>query len=157
MAGEGPHIAVVIKAVKQAIDAANRNCPDPGSKLRVGTARLSLKVVAIRAPDGAMSIRVPSADLAVKDSRLLTHTVDISLVPPDDAGGEGFTSALVEAINAIRTAVAIPDQFLLNGCDVSFSFAVGKDGAVLLGGNGDLGAATTHTLALTLVPAPAHG
>ncbi len=156
MTGEGPQIAEVIKAVKKAINASNKNCPDPGSNLRVETAHLTLKVVAVRAPDSAMRIRVPSADMPVKDSRLLTHTVDISIAPPDDPGAEDFSSALVEAINAIRTAVAIPDQFLLTGSNVTFSFAVDNDGAVLLGDNGDPGAAVTHTLALTLAPASAH-
>jgi hypothetical protein len=153
--GQGPLIAEVIKTIKQAINASNTNCPDPGGKLRVGTAHLTLKVAAVPAEAGTMAIRVPSADLAVKDSRQLTHTVDLSIVPPDNPGGDDRSSALAEAINAIKDALAIPDQFLLNGTNVSFSFAVDNDGAVLLGGSGDLGAAITHTLALTLVPASA--
>jgi stage V sporulation protein SpoVS len=153
MAGEGPLAAEVINTIKHAISLANGSCPELGGQLRVGTAHLSLKIVA----DSVTGIRVPSADLAVKDSGVLTHTLDLTVVPADNdldaepgAGNSG--SALVAAINAARRAVAMPAGFVLTAASITLSFAVSGDGDLLLGGNGDAGAAVTHALALTLVP-----
>ncbi len=110
MAGEGPLAAEVINAIKEEISLANKSCPDLGGKLRVGTA--------------------PSADLVVKDSRVLTHTLDLTVVPADndldgEPGAANSGSALVAAINAARAAVVIPEGFVHT--------AASSDSGLLLG------------------------
>jgi hypothetical protein len=150
--GEEPPIGRVIETIKRAIGASNKICSESDGGLRIRSAHLTLKVIAIRDPDSAVAIRVPSVDVGVKDLKLLTHTVDIGVVPPDAPDAEDFSSALVEGVNAVKAALAETDQFLVTGSTVTFSFAVDKNGEVLLGDNNDLSAAVTHSLALTLVP-----
>jgi hypothetical protein len=97
------------------------------------------------------------AKLTKKD----THTIDITLVPPDDRhtrqtrGGE-VEEVLVNAISTIREAMAKAaegeDPWILSLSTIDISFAITQTGCISLGADGELEHEITQTLRLELEP-----
>jgi hypothetical protein len=90
-----------------------------------------------------------------------THTIDITLVPPDvkyhvrDSAVETVLLDAIETIRAVVTqAVGGDDPFLLKGSTVELCFAVTKDGSITLGFNGEFTNEITHTLRIGIEPPP---
>jgi hypothetical protein len=162
----GVAIQELIETIKQAIKTANVSSTDVERDLRVGSVQLTLNAVATNSLGGGVDFRIPFIGMQVKVGSKLTkqdtHTIDISLVPPDlkrrpELRDGDLGSVFVDAINTIRAAVASAatgdDPFTLTGSSVNISFAVTAEGTISLGVDGGLTNELTHTLALGLVPA----
>lgn len=163
---DGVPIQELIDTIKQAIKTANVSSTDVDRDLRVGSVRLTLNAVATRSLGGGLDFRIPFIGMAVKLGSKLTkqdtHTIEISLVPPDLKGRPELRdgdigSVFVDAINTVRAAVASAatgdDPFTLTESSVDISFAVTAEGDISLGVDGGLTNEVTHTLTLGLVPA----
>jgi hypothetical protein len=81
----------------------------------VTSVQLILEAIVSNTAGGGLDLRIPfigmKLKLGVAVSKKDTHTIDITLVPPEDAGrpvrgGEGVEEALVNAIAAIRTVTS---------------------------------------------------
>jgi hypothetical protein len=161
----GVPVQELIEAIKQAIKAANLSSTDIDRDLRVGSVELVLNAVATQSIGGGLDFRIPFIGMPVKLGSKLTkqdtHTIRISLVPPDLKAGpelrdQEIDSVLVEAITTVRSAVAsaaTDDPFTLVESIVGISFAVTAEGAISLGVDGDLSDVVTHTLTVGLIPA----
>lgn len=162
----GVAIPELIETVKEAIKAANVSNTDLDRDLRVGSVRLTLNAVATGSLGGSVDFRIPFIGMQVKVGKKLTkqdtHTIEMSLVPPDLRDREELRDAdlgsvFVEAINTIRAAVASAatgdDPFVLTESSVNISFAVTEEGTISLGVDGGLSNEVTHTLAVALVAA----
>jgi hypothetical protein len=156
----------LIETVQHAIKAANLSRTDVERDLRVGAVHLTINAVATRSAGGGIDFRIPVIGMAVKVggkvSRKDTHTIEITLVPPDlkrppELRDGDIESVFVDAIGTIRAAVATAaagdDPFALTDGTVTIAFAVTREGTITLGVDGELGDELTHTLKLSLVPA----
>jgi hypothetical protein len=156
----------LVAAVKRAIMAANLSSGNSGRDLRVGAVRLTLNVVATRKSGGVIDFRIPIVGMQIKVGHKVsskdTHTIRISLIPPDlkdqvELRGADIESALIEAIETTRIAVASgaggDDPFELRDSSVEISFVITEEGTISLGMEGELTDEVAHTLELTLVPA----
>jgi hypothetical protein len=116
---------------------------------------------------GGLDFRVPFIGMRLKIGARVTkkdtHTIDITLVPPEDPdrqvrGGEDVEEALVNAIDAIRTvttkAAQGDDPWILSEGVIDISFAITQTGTISLGVDGELAGALTNTLRLRLAPSP---
>ncbi len=161
----GVPVQELIETVKRVIKAANLSSTDVDRDLRVGSVGLTLHAVATHSLGGGLDFRIPFIGMAVKLGGRLTHqdthTIRISLVPPDLAGrpelrDQDIDTVLVDAITTIRAAVATAatgdDPFTLTGSSVDISFAVTADGTISVGAEGGLTDEVTHTLTLGLIP-----
>ncbi len=106
-----------------------------------------------------MKLRV-GTKLTKKD----THTIDITLVPPEDQDTRQVRSGqveevLVNAIATIRDAVTRAaegdDPWILSASTIDISFAITQTGSISLGADGELANELTHTLRLGLAPGSA--
>lgn len=162
---DGLSVQELIETIKQAIKTANLSSTDLDRELRVASVRLTLNAVATRSLGGGLDFRIPFIGMPVKLGNKMTkqdtHTIRISLVPPDlidrpELRGGDVESVLVDAINTIRAAVASAatgeDPFTLIDSSVDISFGVTATGAISLGVDGGLTNETTHTLTLGLAP-----
>jgi hypothetical protein len=162
---DGVPIPELLETIKQAIKTANVSSTEPDRDLRVGSVQLSLNAVAIRSLGGGLDFRIPFIGMQVKLGSKLTkqdtHRIDINLIPPDlgsrpELREDDLESALVDAINTIRVAVASAatgdDPFILTKSSVDISFAVTAEGSISLGVDGALTNELTHTLTLDLIP-----
>jgi hypothetical protein len=90
-----------------------------------------------------------------------THTIDITLMPPEERPTRGgdVSEVLVSAIATIRdvmTQAAMGDDpWALSTGIIDISFAITQTGTISLGADGELANELTNTLRLTLAPAPA--
>jgi len=164
---EGVLVTSLIAEVKKAIVVAGVTGANPSRDLRVDSVQLILEAVATRTEGGKVTFRVPfiGTEFSVggKRTRQDTHTIDISLVPPDQAApgavlsGRDVQEALVEAIRTIRmtmlSAAGGRDPWVLSAGTVAISFGVTKEGVISVGVEGELTNEATNTLRLKLVPA----
>lgn len=164
----GVPVPDVIDAVKRAINAADVSGLDPGRDIRVASICLTLHAIATRSSGGGLTFCIPFIGMEVhlggKVSSADTHEIEINLTPPAGQGvrpeitEDGLDDVLVEAIETIRSAVASAaagdDPFVLHNATIALSFAVTKEGSLSIGVNGSLSDELTHTLTLTLLPAP---
>jgi hypothetical protein len=165
---QGVPLGVLISVVKASIRRAGVSRASPSTDLRVASVQLILDVVASGTSGGGMDFRVPfigmklrlGATVAKKD----THTIDITLVPPEDIGREvrgadEVEDALVDAIAAIRVvtaqAAAGDDPWILSEGSIDITFAITRTGTISLGIDGELSGELTNTLRLRLAPSPA--
>jgi hypothetical protein len=88
-----------------------------------------------------------------------THTIDITLVPPDLAPGHEIQNGSVDEVlvEAVETVLALVDRaaggedpFLLKESTVELSFAVTETGSISLGIDREAGDEVTHKLKITL-------
>jgi hypothetical protein len=116
-------------------------------------------------PDEDASIRMGGAQFTPRFMTTAdTHTIDITLVPPEDAsrevrGAQDIEDALVDAIGAIRTATeraaAGDDPWLLAEGTIDISFAITRTGTISVGMDGELSGELTNTLRLRLAASAA--
>lgn len=157
----GVAVDEVVDAVKNAIKLAGISAADTGRDLRVASMQLTLNTVATVTAGGGLDFRVPfvgmKLSIGTAVTRRDTHTIDMTLVPPDlrHAVRDGAVeTVLLEAIQTIRTAVARAvggdDPFILKAGTVELRFAIAKDGSVTLGFNGEFSSEVNHTLRISV-------
>jgi NTP-dependent ternary system trypsin peptidase co-occuring protein len=163
---EGVPVDTLINVVKDSIRRAGISGSTPARDLQVASVRLILDVVASETAGGKLDFRVPfigmQLSVGTKVTKKDTHTIDITLVPPQAdtrqvRGGE-VEDALVNAIATIREvtskAAEGDDPWLLSAGTVDISFAITQTGSISLGVDGELASELTNTLRLELAPAP---
>lgn len=160
---EGVPLGELIKVVKASVKRGGISRTSPAHDLQVATVQLILEAVASDTAGGGLDFRVPfigmKLKLGARVTKKDTHTIDITLVPPEDAdrkvrGGEDVEEALVNAIAAIRTvtsqAAEGDDPWILSEGVIDISFAITHTGTISLGVDGELSDELTHTLRLRL-------
>ena len=164
---EGVPVDVLISVVKDSIKQAGVSRTSQARDLQVASVQLILDVVASKTAGGGLDFRVPfigmKLSIGAKVTKKDTHTIDITLVPPEDAdtrqvrGGE-VEDVLVNAIATIRAMMAKAaqgeDPWVLSAGTIDISFAITQTGTITLGANGELANELTHTLRLGLAPVP---
>jgi hypothetical protein len=163
----GVPVNTLIGVVKDSIKAAGVSRTSQSKDLRVASVQLVLDVVASAAAGGELDFRVPFIGMRLragtKVTKKDTHTIDMTLVPPEEQdtrqvrGGE-VEEILVNAIATIRgvmtRAAEGDDPWLLSASTIDISFAITQTGSISLGANGELANELTHTLRLGLAPGP---
>jgi Trypsin-co-occurring domain 2 len=164
---EGVPLNTLIDAVKASVKRAGVSRTSQARDLQVASLQLILEVVASSTAGGGLDFRVPFIGMKLKlgaqVSRKDTHTIDITLIPPEDTGrlvrgGQDVEQTLVNAITAIRAvtsqAAEGDDPWTLSEGTVDLSFAITQTGTISVGIDGDLSGELTHTLRLRLAPPP---
>jgi len=160
---EGVPVDTLIKVIKDSIKQAGVSRASQARDMQVASVQLILDVVASKTAGGGLTLCVPFIDMKLsvgtKVTKKDTHTIDITLVPPDDPatrqvrGGE-VQDVLVNAIATIRDVMASAaegdDPWVLSAGTVDISFAITRTGTISLGVDGELAAELTHTLRLGL-------
>jgi hypothetical protein len=165
---EGVPIDVLISVIKESIKEAGVSRTSATTDLRVGSVQLILEVVASKAAGGKLNFRVPFIGMklsaGVKVTKKNTHTIDITLIPPEErpdrqVRGGDVETVLVNAIatsrNVMISAAGGEDPWVLSASKVDISFAITRNGSISLGVDGELTDEVTHTLRLGLVPGTA--
>lgn len=163
VSSNGVAIDELVAAVKNAIRMAGISSTDPDRDLRVASIQLTLNVVATVGAGGGLDFRVPFLGMKFKIggsvTRLDTHTIDITLVPPDlserhEIRDQPIETVLVKAIETIRRviwrAAGGDDPFILKASTVAICFAITEDGSITLGFNGELKNEVAQTLRISL-------
>jgi hypothetical protein len=163
---EGVPVDTLIGVVKDSIKRARVSRTSQTSDLRVASVQLILHVVASKAAGGGLDFCVPfigmKLRLGAKVTRKDTHTIDITLVPPEDQDtrqvrGGDVEEVLVNAIATIRDvltkAAEGDDPWVLSTSAINISFAITQTGSISLGADGELANELTQTLRLGLAPA----
>jgi Trypsin-co-occurring domain 2 len=163
VSSDGVPVDELVDAVKNAIVTASLSSADTGRDLRVASIQLTLRVVATVSAGGGLEFRVPFLGMNLKVggsvTRLDTHTIDITLVPPDlrtrhEIREQPIDTVLVQAIETIRRVVASAaggdDPFVFKSGTVDLCFAVTEDGSITLGVNGELKKEVAQTLRISL-------
>jgi hypothetical protein len=164
---DGVPLDVLIDVVKASVTRAGISRTSKLRDFQVASVQLILKTVASSTAGGGMDFCVPFIGMKLKLGATVTkkdtHTIDMTLVPPEDAGrqvrgGEDVEEALVNAISAIRTvtskAATGDDPWILSEGTIDISFAITQKGTISLGVDGELSDELTHTLRLRLAPPP---
>jgi hypothetical protein len=160
---DGVAINDLVVVVKNVIKLANMSSTDADRDLRVTSVQLVLHAIATVSAGGGLDFRLPVLGMKLRVgasvTRRDTHTIDMTLVPPDLLGqyetrdGE-IETALLDAVEAIRAVMTLAaqgdDPFLLRAGTVELCFAVAKDGTIALGASGELKDEVTHSLRMTL-------
>jgi NTP-dependent ternary system trypsin peptidase co-occuring protein len=163
---QGVPVTTLISAVKDSIRQAGVSRTSQTRDLQVASVRLILDVIASKTAGGRLDFRVPfigmKLSIGTKVTKKDTHTIDMTLVPPDDSGtrqvrGGDVEEALVNAITTIRDVMTEAakgnDPWLLSAGAIDISFAITQTGTISLGADGELANELTHTLRLELAPA----
>ena len=163
---QGVPVDTLIGVVKDSIRQAGISRASQTRDLQVASVQLILDVVARKAVGGGLDFRVPFIGMSLRAGTKLTkkdmHTIDITLVPPEDRDTRRVRSGEVEEVlvNAIATirevmteAAKGDDPWLLSAGTIDISFAITQTGAISLGADGELANELTHTLRLGLAPA----
>lgn len=162
---EGVPVDTLIRVVKDSIKRAGVSRTSQTRDLQVASVKLILDVVASKTAGGRLDFCVPFIGMKLragaKVTKKDTHTIDITLVPPEDRdkrqvrGGE-VEDVLVNAIATIRdvmTEAAVGDDpWLLSAGTIDISFAITQTGTISLGVDGELANELTQTLRLGLAP-----
>jgi Trypsin-co-occurring domain 2 len=163
---EGVPVGTLISVVKDSIKQAGVSRTSQTSDLQVASVQLILEVVASKAAGGGLDFRVPfigmKLSLGAKVTKKDTHTIDITLVPPEERDSRQVRGEVEEVlVNAIATirdvmthAAEGDDPWLLSASTIDISFAITQTGTISLGVDGELANELTHTLRLGLAPAP---
>jgi Trypsin-co-occurring domain 2 len=165
---QGVPVDILIGVIKDSIKQAGVSRTSQTRDLQVASVRLILDVVASKAVGGALDFTVPFIGMKLRAGTRLTkkdtHTIDITLVPPEDRdtrrvrGGE-VQEVLVNAIATVRDVVARAaqgdDPWMLSASTIDISFAITQTGSISLGADGELSNELTHTLRLGLSPGAA--
>lgn len=165
---EGVPVETLISVVKDSVKQAGVSSTSQTTDLRVASVQLILQVVASKTAGGGVDFSVPfigmTLSLGTKVTKQDTHTIDMTLIPPQQKDarqvrGGDVQEALVNAIATIRhvmtEAAEGDDPWLLSAGTVDISFAITKTGTISVGVNGELANELTHTLRLGLAPGPA--
>jgi hypothetical protein len=161
---DGVSVDALISVIKDSIKQAGVSRTSQASDLQVASVQLILEVVASATAGGGLDLRLPfigmKLRMGAKVTKKNTHTIDISLVPPQERDARqvrgDVEEVLVNAIATIRDvmtrAAEGDDPWLLSAGTISISFAITKEGTVSLGVDGELTNELTHTLRLGLAP-----
>lgn len=162
---EGVPVDTLISVIKDSIRQAGLSRTSETRDLQVASVQLILDVVASKTIGGGLDFRVPfigmKLSLGAKVTKRDTHTIDITLVPPENRDVRQVRSgevedALVNAIATIRDvmtkAAEGDDPWVLSAGTIDISFAITQTGTITLGANGELASELTHTLRLGLAP-----
>lgn len=163
---DGVSVDALISVVKNSIKRAAVSRTSQRRDLQVASVKLTLYVVAGKTAGGGLDFRVPFIGMKLrvgaKVTKKDTHTIDITLMPPEDGEtrqvrGEEVEDALVNAIATIREVMAKAaegdDPWVLSTGTIDISFAITQTGTVTLGVDGELANELTQTLSLELAPA----
>jgi hypothetical protein len=163
----GVPVEALITMVKEAVKRAGVSPSSNQGDLRVDSVRLVLQALASRTAGGGLDFRIPFIGMSLRAGAKVTgqdtHTIDMTLKPPDQATrkvrGGNVEDTLVDAIVTIRSAMAHAaagdDPWALSAGTVDISFGVTKAGSISVGADGELSNEVTHTLRLSLVPCSA--
>ena len=164
---DGVPVDALIQVIKNSVRQAGVSRVSDPRDLTVASVQLTLRVMASSTVGGGLKLRVPviGAEIRVgaRVTRQDTHTIDIILVPPDEAlrevrGGD-VENALVQAIATIRETMASAangdEPWVLSTSTVEISFVITKSGTISLGAEGELTNEVTHSLHLGLTPVDA--
>jgi len=165
---QGVPVDTLISVIKDSIKQAGVSRTSQTRDLQVASVQLILDVVASKTAGGGVDFRVPfigmTLSLGAKVTKKDTHTIDMTLVPPEERdtrqvrGAEDVQEVLVDAITTIRDvmtkAAEGDDPWILSASTIDISFAITQTGTITLGVNGELADELTHTLRLGLAPAP---
>jgi len=162
----GVPVDALISVVKDSIKRAGVSRGSPARDLQVASVRLILEVVASKTAGGRLDFCVPfigmKFGLGTKVTKKDTHTIDITLMPPEERAtrqvrGGDVEDVLVKAIATIRDvmtkAAEGDDPWALSASTIDISFAVTQTGTISLGVDGELANELTHTLRLGLAAA----
>lgn len=156
-------VETLIGDIEKAITQANLST-NGTSDLRVRSVNLVLKVFASASAGGHLDFRVPIIGTRLKIGRRVTrqdtHTIDLTLVPPETAlhevRGAAVQEAVVDAVetirNILREAAAGEHKFRLEQGSVEITFVVTDHGTISLGVEGELQEEVTHTMRLVIGP-----
>jgi hypothetical protein len=164
---QGVPVDALIGVIKDSVRQAGVSRTARDRDLRVASVQLILDVVASKSAGGGLDFRVPFIGMKLrvgaKLTRKDTHTIDITLVPPEDRDtrqvrGADVAEVLVNAIATIRDVVTRAaegdDPWILSASTIDISFAITQTGSITLGADGELANELTHTLRLGLAPGP---
>lgn len=162
---EGVPVDTLIGVVKDSVMRAGVSRTSPAADLRVASVRLILEVVASKTAGGRLDFCVPfigmKLHLGAKVTKKDTHSIDITLVPPEDRAtrqvrGGDVEDVLVNAIATVRDVTARAaegdDPWVLSAGAIDITFAITQTGTISLGADGELAGELTHTLRLELAP-----
>jgi hypothetical protein len=162
---EGVPVNALIRVVKDSIRRAGTSRASQTRDLQVASVKLILNVVASKTAGGGVDFRVPFIGMRLRVGARVTkkdtHTIDITLVPPEDRDtrqvrGSDVEEVLVNAIATIRdvmtTATEGDDPWVLSESAIDISFAITQTGSITLGVDGELASELKHTLRLGLAP-----
>jgi hypothetical protein len=165
----GIPVGSLIAAVKAAVKAAGVSTTNTGRALRVASIQLILNAVVTATTGAKLEFKIPfvgmNVQLGTSITRHDTHTIDITLVPPDLAHAHEVRAADVDQVlvDAIETITAVTaqaadgdDPFLLKESSVELTFTVTDTGSISLGLNAEAKGEITHKLRLVLTAAPEH-
>ena len=165
---EGVPVEALISVVKDSIKRAGISCTSQDRDLQVASVQLILDVVAAKTAGGGLDFRVPFIGMKLrvggKVTSKYTHTIDITLTPPEERAtrqvrGGDVEDVFVNAIATIRAvateAAAGDDPWVLSATTIDIRFAITHTGTISLGVDGELANEVTQTLRLGLVPSPA--
>ncbi|MEV0719798.1 trypco2 family protein [Asanoa sp. NPDC050611] len=153
----------LVAEIQNAVKTANVS-GHTARDLVVRSAQITLNVVAASAGGGKIDFRVPVIGLKLSIGATLartdTHTITVTLVPPDPDEHEVRTGevsrVLVEAIETLRriisTAAGGPQRLVMDSGSVELTFAVTEEGTISLGVDGELRDELTHTIKLEFGP-----
>jgi Trypsin-co-occurring domain 2 len=160
---QGVPIDNLISTVKASVTRAGVSRSSPTQDLSIASVQLILNVVASSTTGGGLDFCVPfigmKLSIGTKVTKEDTHTIDITLVPPDQdsipvRGGEGIEDVLVEAVAAIRAVTSKAaegnDPWFLADGTIDISFGITQTGNISLGVDGELSGKLTNTLRLKL-------
>lgn len=163
---DGVPVDTLISVVKDSIKRAGVSRTSRERDLRVVSVQLILDVVATKTAGGGLDFRVPFIGMKLrvgsKVTKKDTHTIDVTLVPPEERATRQVRSGdvedvLVNAIAAIRAVVTKAaegdDPWILSASTIDICFAITETGTISLGVDGELANEVTQTLRLGLVPA----
>ena len=164
---DGVPVDTLISVVKDSIKRAGVSRTSQTRDLWLTSVQLILEVVASQAAGGGLTLCVPfigmKLSVGAKVTRKDTHTIDITLVPPEEPatrqvrGGE-VEDVLVNAIatvrDVMRSAAGGDDPWVLSAGTVDISFAITQTGNIALGVDGELANELTQTLRLGLASGP---
>ena len=165
---EGVPVETLISVVKDSIKRAGISRTSQDTDLQVASVQLILDVVAAKTAGGGLDFCVPFIGMKLRVGGKVTskdtHTIDITLVPPEDCAtrqvrGGDVEDVLVDAIATVRAVVAEAaagdDPWVLSASTIDIRFAITQTGTISLGVDGELTNEVTQTLRLGLAPSPA--
>ena len=164
---QGVPVDSLIDAIKDSIRQAGVSRAAQARDLRVASVRLTLDVVASKSAGGGLDFRVPFIGMKLqagtKVTKKDTHTIDVTLVPPEERDirqvrGGDVEEVLVNAIATIRDVMSRAakgdDPWILAESTINISFAITQNGSISLGADSELVNEITQTLCLALAPGP---